>query len=98
MNNQSSGFWGALVSVFRVLTGALLLYYFYLFIVWYIKGHFGKYFIFFWGWTILSAFIFIYEKNKSEREWEEYQMKYGNKSGYELWNENMKDYDATRGY
>ena len=97
-NNSSGSFWGALVSLFRVISNLLLIYYFILFLVWYVKGHFGKYFIFFWTWTALSISIYFYQKHKIERENEEYMRKWGNKSGQEIWNENMKDYDPVRGY
>lgn len=97
-SKESSGLWGFIVSLISFISSILLFYYLYLFIVWYIKGHFSKYFIFFWICTISSAIFLVYDHNRSEREYQEYQLKYGSKSGYELWNENMKDYDAVRGY
>jgi hypothetical protein len=96
--NSSGGLLGALTSIFKFITGVLLLYYFFMFILWYIKGHFSKNFIFFWAFSIVGFFICKYEHNRIENKYQEYQSKYGNKSGYELWNENMKDYDAVRGY
>lgn len=29
------------------------------FIRWYVKGHFGKYFIFFWAWTIFTLIMYL---------------------------------------
>jgi len=95
-NESSSGFWGALVGVFRVLAGALLLYYFYLFIVWYIKGHFSKYFIFFWAWAILYVIVYFYDANQREKNQREYWEKYGSKSGAELFEESVRSGESYK--
>jgi len=55
----------------------------FVFLRWYIKGHFGKYFIFFWLWTIISIVIYLnnpgYNTNWPQRD---------NRTGAEVWNSN----------
>ena len=41
------------------LSGIFVFYLLFLFLKWYIKGHTGKYFIFFWLNTIFALFIFF---------------------------------------
>ena len=75
-------------SLINVLKGFALFYFAFAFLLWYIKGHFGKYFIFFWLNTILSIVIGINHQNKIEQE-------YDHRTGAEIWEERMhsKDYD-----
>ena len=54
------------------------------FIQWYIKGHFGKYFIFFWLNTILSIVIYINSVNNKPKE--------DNTPGYVYWERNVKNW------
>lgn len=53
------------------------------FVQWYIKGHFGKYFIFFWLWTIISIVMYLsnpgYNPNWPQQD---------NRTGAEVWNSN----------
>lgn len=78
--------------LFSFLSGLYLFYLFFLFIGWYIKGHFGKYFLFFWVSTILSIFIYKYGQYKIFKE------DFDSRSAQEIWDERMKNYDAVRGY
>lgn len=50
------------------------------FIKWYVKGHFGKYFILFWLNTILAISMFINHKNNIPP--------YDPTPGYVYWNQN----------
>ena len=52
----------------ELLGGLIIFYLAYVFLVWYIKGHFRKYFIFFWLNTIL-AFGMYYDHNNNKHEW-----------------------------
>jgi len=83
----------ALGGLFRLLEGIVLFYLLFAFLKWYITGHFGKYAILFWAFTI-SGFI-CYPIIKQQHE-----AKYASdhRSGYEMFKENMKDYDVERGY
>ena len=80
-----------LISLLKVLEGFILFYLLFVFIKWFVKGHFGKYFILFWANSIICVIIFYnhQQKMKDERD---------PRSGYQIWKENMKDYDAERGY
>ena len=51
----------------ELLSGLFMFYLAYIFVVWYVKGHFGKYFIFFWLNTILS--IGMYYNRKHNPTW-----------------------------
>jgi hypothetical protein len=82
-----------LIGLLKVLEGLILFYLLFIFLKWYVKGHFGKYFIFFWAWTIFSFFVY---QSESKRINEKYAS--DPRSGYEIWQENMKGYDAVRGY
>lgn len=53
------------------------------FIGWYVKGHFGKYFILFWTWTALSISMYVYNKNHEEP--------YDHRTGAEIWEENQRN-------
>ncbi len=55
----------------------------YVFLRWYIKGHFGKYFILFWLWTSLSIFTYIHHKNNRPKE--------DTTPGYVYWERNMRN-------
>jgi hypothetical protein len=52
------------------------------FIQWYIKGHFGKHFIFFWLWTIISISLHYYEKSNKPKE--------DTTPGYVYWERNVR--------
>lgn len=69
--------------LFSFLSGLYLFYLFFLLIGWYVKGHFGKYFILFWAFTIFMTFYYLNYQNQVKT-------KYDSRSGYEIWNEKMK--------
>jgi len=50
------------------------------FIRWYFKGHFGKYFILFWLFTIVSIIIMVNHKKPSD-------LPHDNRTGAEVWEE-----------
>jgi len=80
-------------ALLHFISGLYLIYLFYLFMVWYIKGHFRKYFIFFWAFTIFMTWYYFDQQKKM-------QIRYNSdtKSGSEIWAEKMKNYDPVRGY
>lgn len=88
--------------IFNLLSVFSILYLIFLFFKWYIKEHFGKNFIVFWICTLLCIYIYINDMQKIKQEQQRYKIKYeteyDNRSGQEIWTENMKDYDAVRGY
>jgi hypothetical protein len=45
-----------LLGLFKLIEGIILFYLVFLFLKWYIKGHFGKYFILFWMYTLAVIF------------------------------------------
>ena len=47
------------------------------FVQWYVKGHFGKYFIFFWLNTILAIGIYIHRTSN--------EIPYDHRTGVEVW-------------
>ncbi len=75
-----------LKSLFKVIQGFFLFYLAYIFIKWYVKGHFGKYFIFFWLNTIMSIIMYVNHQNKIEVE-------YDHRTGAEVWEENRRNSD-----
>jgi hypothetical protein len=83
----------ALGGLFRLLEGIVLFYLLFVFLKWYITGHFGKYFILFW---IFTASCFIYYPIAKQQH--EAKHVSSSKSGYELFKENMKNYNVERGY
>jgi hypothetical protein len=70
--------WNKIVSIFRFLEGVVLLGLAFVFLRWYIKGHFGKYFIFFWLNTIMALLMFVGHQQQIEEE-------YDNRTGAEVW-------------
>ena len=80
-----------LVGLFKSIMGLLLFYYVFWAVKWYIKGHFSKYFILFWLYSTLCIFLYFNNQQKLKDS-------YDPRSGQEIWTENMKDYDAERGY
>ena len=61
----------------ELLGGLIIFYLAYVFLVWYIKGHFGKYFIFFWLNTILA--FGMYYDHKHNPTWPQHLSYYENK-------------------
>jgi hypothetical protein len=80
-----------LIGLFELLKGLILFYLIFYLIKWYIKGHFGKYFIIFWLYSTFCVFLYFNHQQKLKDS-------YDSRSGQEIWTENMKDYDAERGY
>ncbi len=80
-----------IVGLLKLLEGLMLFYLVFWLLGWYIKGHFGKYFIFFWIFSALCVFVYFNHQQQLKDE-------YDPRSGQEIWTENMKDYDAARGY
>jgi hypothetical protein len=70
--------------VINFISGMFLFYIFFLAIKWYIKGHFGKQFIFFWLFTLFSMFSLLHLHKQQEKN----DIKYDNRSGYEMWQDN----------
>ncbi len=70
--------WNKIVSIFRFLEGVVLFYLAFVFIKWYVKGHFGKYFIFFWL-NIIIAFVMYFNHQQQIEE------EYDNRTGAEIW-------------
>jgi hypothetical protein len=50
-----------------------------------VKGHFGKYFIFFWLNTIMAFVIYFNRQSKIEE--------YDHRTGAEIWDENRRNSD-----
>ena len=79
-----------LKAIFQLIKSIFLFYLAYIFLKWYVKGHFGKYFIFFWLYTILSIILFLASKSTDPEQERIYNM-----TGAEYWEEKMRlgDYD-----
>ena len=48
--------------IFKFLEGVIVFYLAFAFIKWYVSGHFGRYFIFFWLNTIIALIMFFYSR------------------------------------
>jgi len=83
----------ALGGLFRLLEGIVLFYLLFVFLKWYITGHFGKYALLFWLFTISGFICYPIVKHHHEAKYAS-----DHRSGYEMCKENMKNYDAERGY
>ena len=81
----------SIIGALKFLEGLMLFYFAFYLLGWYIKGHFGKYFILFWLYSAFCVFLYFNHQQKLKDE-------YDPRSGQEIWTENMKDYDAARGY
>jgi len=57
-------------ALLKFLEGIVVFYLAFAFVKWYIKGHFGKYFILFWLNTIIAIIMFVYNR---QHEAERYQ-------------------------
>jgi hypothetical protein len=64
--------------IFRFLEGVILFYLAFVFLKWYIKGHFGKYFILFWLNTIIAFAMYFNQQKRIEQE-------YDHRTGAEVW-------------
>jgi hypothetical protein len=65
---------------FRVLEGFVLFGLAFMFLKWFIKGLFGRYFIIFWVWLIIAIAMYFNHQNKLEES-------YDSRTGAELWEE-----------
>lgn len=72
-------------ALLKFLSGLYMFYLLYLFLGWYIKGHFGKYFILFWAYTIITICFCFYERNQYKKE-------HNSRLGYEIQNNVLKNY------
>ncbi len=81
----------AILGFLKFLSGLYLIYLAFYFLFWYCKMHFHpKWFWAFWIYSALTICMY-YNQKKTED-------KYESRSGYELWQEKMKDYDVVRRY
>ena len=72
-----------LENLFNLFKGLALMYLAFVFLAWYIKGHFGKYFIFFWINTSVSFGIYYnHQANK---------IPYDTRTGAEIWEANQRN-------
>lgn len=62
---------------FRVLEGFVLFGLAFMFLKWFIKGLFGRYFIVFWAWLIIAIVMFIHARATEEP--------YDYRTGAEVW-------------
>ena len=63
--------------LFKLIEGIIVFALFFAFIRWYIKGHFGKYFILFWLNTFISLIIYTHHKTHQEP--------YDRRTGAQVW-------------
>ena len=82
-----------LIGLLKVLEGFILFYLLFAFLKWYITGHFGKHAILFWLFTIAGLICYPIVMQHHEAKYAS-----DHRSGYEMCKENMKNYDADRGY
>lgn len=75
-----------LESLFNLFKGLAIMYMAIIFLAWYIKGHFGKYFLFFW----ISSFICVYQSLEHDRKMKERDI-YKNMTGAEVWEANQRN-------
>ena len=66
--------------IFNLLRGFALFGFAFMFLRWFVKGLFGKYFILFWIWLII-AFMMYYNNQK------ELETSYDHRTGAEVWEE-----------
>lgn len=72
--------WRTLWNIFSAFAIFALLF---AFLRWYIKGHFGKWSIFFWAYTILSIVMYINRPDHNPN-WPQHD----SRTGAEIWEEN----------
>ena len=70
-------------ALFNLVQGIIIFTLTFVFLRWYIKGHFGKYFIFFWINTIISCYIYYDTKTNQPIE--------DNTPGYVYFERNMNN-------
>lgn len=69
-----------MAGIWKVLNSIIVITLAVWFVKWYVKGHFGKYFIFFWANTIIALIMYLsnpgYNKNWPQHD---------NRTGAEVW-------------
>ena len=63
---------------FRILEGFVLFGLAFIFLRWFIKGLFGRYFIVFWAWLIIAIVMYFNHQNELEES-------YDHRTGAEVW-------------
>ena len=66
--------------LFKLIEGIIVFALFFAFIRWYIKGHFGKYFIFFWLNTVVAIIMYLSNPGYNSN-WPQHD----NRTGAEVW-------------
>jgi hypothetical protein len=66
--------------ILNLLRGFALFGFVFMFLRWFIKGLFGKYFIIFWLWLILSVVMYYNHQKKLDES-------YDHRTGAEVWEE-----------
>jgi hypothetical protein len=67
-------------AIWNFISSFIVIALFVWFIQWYIKGHFGKYFIFFWLNTIIALIMYLTNPGYNEN-WPQHD----NRTGAEVW-------------
>lgn len=71
-------------AIWNFISSVMILALAYAFIRWYVKGHFGKYFILFWLNTIMAFAMYFHDKAT--------QPEYDPTPGYVYWERNVKNW------
>lgn len=71
-------------ALWKLFSGIALIGLAFWFLTWYVKGHFGKYFIFFWLWTIFTILNYVHYHNSKPKE--------DPTPGYVYWERNVKSW------
>lgn len=74
-----------LKSLWKIFEAFIVFALLFVFLRWYIRGHFGKWALFFWIWTIVSIIMFVRQKNRIPE--------HDNTPGYVYWERNMRDFN-----
>lgn len=72
-------------ALWNLLSSFIIIALFIWFIRWYVKGHFGKYAIFFWSYTILSIILYLNRPDHNPN-WPQHD----STPGYVYWERNNK--------
>lgn len=70
-------------AIWKILSNFFIIALTIAFVRWYVKGHFGKYFIFFWLNTIIAIGMYFNHKYNAPKE--------DNTPGYVYWERNVKN-------
>lgn len=71
-------------AIFKILEKIIIISLTIWFVRWYIKGHFGKWALFFWLNTIIAVCIYLNAKSNTPKE--------DNTPGYVYWERNVKNH------